>query len=90
MPSKPWLEELIALLLLVSTDTLVELLLVVVLLDSMVNLLSLPIAELNGDDERGGIAATEDDDDNAVVGVDDVVSDRGMRNLYEEASSDDD
>lgn len=81
---KPLLEELIALLL-VSIATLVEMLLVVVLLDSIDNLLSLPNAELNGDDERGGTA----DDDN-VVGVDDVLSDRGIRNLYVETSSDDD
>jgi hypothetical protein len=60
-------------------------LLVVVLLDSIDNLLSLPNAEFNGDDERGGAA---DDDD--VVGVDDVLSDRGMRNLYVVASSIDD
>lgn len=81
------LDELIAVLL-VSIATLVEILLVVFLQDSIENLLSLPNAEFNGDDERGGTA--DDDDDDAVVGVDDVLSDRGMRNLYVEASSDDD
>lgn len=83
---KPLLDELVAVLL-VSIATLVEMLFVVFLLDSIENLLSLPNAEFNGDDERGG---TADDDDDAVVGVDDVLSDRGMRNLYVEASSDDD
>ena len=81
---KPLLEELIAVLL-VSIATLVEMLLVEFLLDSIDNLLSLPNAEFNGDDERGGTA-----DDDALVGVDDVLSDRGMRNLYVETSSDDD
>jgi hypothetical protein len=77
-------EELIAPLV-VSIVTLLEMLLVVVLLDSIDNLLSLPNAEFNGDDERGG---TADDDD--VVGVNDVLSDRGMRNLYVATSSIDD
>lgn len=84
---KPLLDELVAVLL-VSIATLVVMLLVVFLLDSIENLLSLPNAEFNGDDERGGTA--DDDDDDAVVGVDDVLSDRGMRNLYVETSSDDD
>jgi hypothetical protein len=84
---KPLLDELVAVLL-ESIATLVVMLLVVFLLDSIENLLSLPNAEFNGDDERGGTAA--DDDDDAVVGVDDVLSDRGMRNLYVETSSDDD
>jgi len=83
---KPLLDELVAVLL-VSIATLVEMLLVVFLQDSIENLLSLPNAEFNGDDERGG---TDDDDDDAVVGVDDVLLDRGMRNLYVETSSDDD
>jgi hypothetical protein len=82
---KPLLDELVAVLL-VSIATLVEMLLVVFLQDSIENLLSLPNAEFNCDDERGGTA----DDDDAVVGVDDVLSDRGMRNLYVETSSDDD
>jgi len=81
---KPLLDELVAVLL-VSIATLVVMLLVVFLQDSIENLLSLPNAEFNGDDERGGTA-----DDDAVVGVDDVLSDRGMRNLYVETSSDDD
>jgi len=84
---KPLLDELVAVLL-VSIATLVVILLVVFLQDSIENLLSLPNAEFNGDDERGGTA--DDDDDDAVVGVDDVLLDRGMRNLYVETSSDDD